>query len=111
MERGNEGVGVIYYYERANRNKLRGYVRGKINDIQYKQREICIWHEITCSTTSKVDHVTRSPWVKLETSIAWTYGFLPLALDTWSASAVVPNTLHTDVIRFNLSSLSKQKPP
>ena len=56
------------YCERANRNKRRGYVRGKINDIQYKQREIRIWHKVTCSTTGRVGHVTESPWVELETS-------------------------------------------
>ena len=59
----------VYTTENAQTETNEGAVSaGRTKDIQYKSRGVRIWHKVTCSTMSRVDHVIKSPWVELETS-------------------------------------------
>ena len=59
----------VYTTENAQTETNEGAVSaGRTINIQYKSKGVRIWHKVTCSTVSRVDHVIKSPWVELETS-------------------------------------------
>ena len=55
---GNEECGVYTTMNAQTETNEGAVSAGRTIDIKYKQKDIRIWHEITCSTTGKVDHVT-----------------------------------------------------